>query len=293
VIVSMTGFGAATLSAGAVEATVSVRSLNHRYLELGVHLPRRFSGLEPELRRLVQARVQRGKLELAVQARGAAGDAQGVRAADAVIASFVSELRRVGAANGVPGPVSLGDIVRCPGAFEAAEAPPEPASDLGGRILELAESALDQLAAMRRAEGGNLAAGLAASLDAIQSAAARIAGVSEAGKAQRQKALAERVKELAAGLALDEGRLHQEVVRLVERSEVAEELERLASHVAQMREAMAGPASCGKRLDFLTQELMREANTIGSKAATAQLVHEVVGLKAEVERFREQVQNVE
>jgi uncharacterized protein (TIGR00255 family) len=115
----------------------------------------------------------------------------------------------------------------------------------------------------------------------------------EQSRAERVATLEGKLRELAAAATLDEGRLHQEVVRLVERSEIAEELARLRSHVAQCREAVADGGPSGRRLDFLAQELGREANTVGSKAASAALIHEVVALKGAIERLREQVQNVE
>ena len=130
--------------------------------------------------------------------------------------------------------------------------------------------------------GGVLAAG-----------ADRIESVAEATKAERVAALGGKVRETIAGLGLEDGRLYQELVRLVERSDVSEELARLKSHVAQCREALAKGGPSGRQLDFLAQELGREANTVGSKAASAAVIQEVVGLKGAIERFREQVQNVE
>jgi uncharacterized protein (TIGR00255 family) len=146
---------------------------------------------------------------------------------------------------------------------------------------------------MRRAEGERLAAELCRSLGTIEAAASRIANDAEAAKAVRQESLLARARSLVAELGLDEARLYPEVVRLVDRHDVSEELQRLLSHVAQAREATIAPGPAGKKLDFLAQELMREANTLGSKAASAGLVQEVVALKSEIERLREQVQNVE
>jgi uncharacterized protein (TIGR00255 family) len=146
---------------------------------------------------------------------------------------------------------------------------------------------------MRRAEGGHLEADLRRGLDAVEAAAARIETVSAAGQAERRAALLAKGRELCAELGLEDGRLYQEVVRLVDRHDVAEELQRLRSHVAQARELLGTDVPSGKRLDFLAQELAREANTLGSKAVSAAMVQEVVALKSEIERVREQVQNVE
>ena len=127
----------------------------------------------------------------------------------------------------------------------------------------------------------------------IDAGAGRVDTLTGEGKAARREALTEKIRGLCADMGLDDTRLYQEVARLVERHDIAEEVQRLRSHVAQARDAVAAGAACGKRLDFLAQEMAREVNTIGSKAATAAVVHEVVALKEEIERVREQVQNVE
>jgi uncharacterized protein (TIGR00255 family) len=153
--------------------------------------------------------------------------------------------------------------------------------------------ALDGLVAMRRSEGAHLRAVLGETLDALESGAARLESLSASEREARAAALLEKARGFVRDLGLEEARLYQEVVRLADRQDVAEELERLRGHVAQSREALAGAVPCGKRLDFLAQELAREVNTVGSKAASTAMAREVVSLKAEVERFREQVQNLE
>ena len=289
---SMTGFGGASVREDGFEASVQARSLNHRYLDLSVHVPRRLAALEPELRRLVQARLQRGKVELTVSARWEGAEPQEVRVAAGLVASLVGTLRGLKERHGLSGDVTPSDVARFPGALEASEVPSEP-NPPHERLLALAAEAVEALDRQRRAEGRNLEAALKASLDPIGAAAARLAELSETSKSARREALAERVREAVAGLGLDEARTYAEIVRAVERADVAEEIERLRSHVGLCGAALAGTEACGKRLDFLAQELMREANTIGSKAASAAVIQEVVALKTEIERFREQVQNVE
>jgi uncharacterized protein (TIGR00255 family) len=210
-----------------------------------------------------------------------------------LVAGLVEALRRLQADHGLSGEVALPDVARFPGILEVVESPA--ALDQGRRsdILELLARALDGLEAMRRAEGVHLEADLVGRLDAIEAAAERIAARMGDTRAARRDVLVARVRELCAELGLEEGRLYQEVARLVERSDVEEELQRLRSHLAQARGLLGGDAACGKRLDFLVQEMAREANTIGSKVGTAEVVHDVVTLKGEVERLREQVQNVE
>jgi uncharacterized protein (TIGR00255 family) len=288
----MTGFGAAALEQDGLRASVTLRSLNHRFLELAVHLPRRLAALEPELKALLQARLKRGRVELSLQATLARGAGERVAVADALAGELVRALRELQAQHRLEGGVRVSDLARFPGVLEVAEAAEAPAA-LRAPLLELVARALAGLEEMRRAEGEGLARDLEAGVAEAGAALQRLEALSEAGKAERRAALCQRLRELAGELGLDEGRLYQEVVRQVERADVSEELQRLRSHLGQFRELLASDEPAGKRLDFLSQELMREANTLGSKSPSAPLVLEVVALKDRIERLREQVQNVE
>ena len=290
---SMTGYASAPIEAEAVKGSVTIRSLNHRYLDVAVHLPRRLQALEPELRGALQGRVHRGKVEVSVRATLRDEKAEVIVAPRPVIAGIVRGLREIQAEHGLEGGVSVADVARFPGALEVLDGDTSVDEAAGREILASARQALQGLEAMRRAEGGHLEADLRRGLDAVESAAARIEALSAAGQAERCAALLSKGRELCAELGIEDGKLYQEVVRLVDRHDVAEELQRLRSHVAQARELLAAEAPCGKRLDFLAQELAREANTLGSKAVSASMVQEVVALKTEIERVREQVQNVE
>lgn len=290
---SMTGYGAAAAESDALRAAVTVRSLNHRFLEVAVNLPRRVAALELEVKGLVQARLTRGKVDLSLRALFPEASDVVVVPAQAVIAGAVKALRTARHDHALSGDVQVSDIARFPGAFEVVEGAEALDPERKRRVMELVASALDGLEAMRRAEGSRLATELEQRLDAIEAAALRVEALSAAGKAARRDALLSKGRELIGELGLEEARLYQEVVRLADRLDVSEEVQRLRSHVALARELMAGEEPQGKRLDFVTQELAREANTIGSKAAYAPLVQEVVMLKAEIEKLREQVQNIE
>jgi uncharacterized protein (TIGR00255 family) len=289
----MTGFASTPIESEAVKGTVTVRSLNHRYLDVSVHLPRRLQGLEPELRSLLQGRVHRGKVEVSVRAAIKDAKADVMVAPRPVIAGIVRGLREIQAEHGLEGGVSVADVARYPGALEVLEGDAALDEAATREVLGSVSEALQGLDGMRRAEGGHLESDLRRGLDAVEAAAARIESLSAAGQAERRAALLAKGRELLGELGVDDARLIQEVVRLVDRHDVAEELQRLRSHVAQARELLGSEAPCGKRLDFLAQELAREANTLGSKAVSAAMVQEVVALKSEVERVREQVQNVE
>jgi len=289
---SMTGYGSAARETERMQASVSARSLNHRYLDLTVHLARRLMPLEAEVKRLVQSRLQRGKVEVVVQATFRDDGGAVVVAARPLVAGLVRALKDAQAEHGLAGELQVGDVARFPGAFEVVETQ---TLDESRRceVLEVVAEALEGLVAMRRSEGAHLRSVLAQTLIVIEEAAARLESLSAREREARVASLLEKARSFVRDLGLEEGRLYQEVVRLADRQDVAEEIERLRGHVGQAREALDGEGPCGKRLDFLAQELAREANTLGSKSASAPMAREVVSLKAEVERFREQVQNLE
>jgi len=289
----MTGYGAASAETAAMRASVAIRSLNHRYLEISSSLSRRVASLEPEVKALVQSRVRRGKVEVVVRAAFVDGGGDVVAASPQVVAGLVRTLREIRSEHALAGEVAVADVARFPGALELVEAPGGPGEAARRGLLGLVAQALDGLESMRVAEGARLADELGQRISAIEAATCRIEALSDASRAARREALVEKARSLCAELGLDDARLYQEIVRLVDRNDVTEELVRLRSHLAQARALLGADEPSGKRLDFLAQELMREANTIGSKAASAPLVQEVVALKTDVERLREQVQNVE
>jgi uncharacterized protein (TIGR00255 family) len=289
----MTGYGTAALESEAVRATATAKSVNHRFLDLSVHLSRRLQSLEAEIKELVQKRVRRGRVEVVVQAAFASGEGEAVVASRPLVSSLVRALRDLQNEFGLDGGVSVSDLARFPGAIERIEGDTTLAEETRQRLLGLVATSLDGLLAMRQAEGGRLSEDLRKGVAAVEAGTDRIAALSESSREGQKKALREQVREAVGELGLDDARLYQEVVRAVERHDVSEELQRLRSHLAMARELFRADGPAGKRLDFLGQEMMREANTIGSKAADAALVQEVVNLKAEIERLREQVQNVE
>jgi len=291
---SMTGYGHAAVETEALRATVAVRSVNHRFLDLTVHLPRPLHLLEAEVKERVAAAVARGRVEVSIQAALPEAGTETVVASRPLVTSLVRTLRDMQSEYGLEGGVSVADLVRFPGAIERVEDAAGVPDEARAAIGKLVGQALDGLDGMRRAEGERLGRELQRLLEAIEGRAARIEARSGETREARQAALLERARELVGELGLEDARLYPEVVRAVERHDVAEEIQRLRSHSASARELLAADgAQAGKRLDFLAQELMREANTVGSKVQDAPAIREVVELKAEIERFREQVQNVE
>jgi uncharacterized protein (TIGR00255 family) len=291
----MTGFGRASFEVDGLPFDVEVRSVNHRYLDARVRVPRLLASYEGELRARVQARVARGKVDLTVSAPGSAALPQLSLDLDLARTYLraAAELRELGAESGG---LDAGTLLALPGVarFTEPEVAPE---ELGPALFVAADAALEALEAMRLAEGAALERDLLERVARVEAFAASLEGrASEVQRAARER-LRRRAEQLREETGvLDEGRLLQEVVIAADRLDVTEELVRLRSHVEQFRQ-IVGEAKLakpvGRRLDFLLQEFGREANTVGSKGADAPIAHEVVELKAEIEKLREQVQNVE
>ncbi len=295
-IKSMTGYGAASAAAGDDRWNIELRAVNHRHLDLKTRLPRELAALEPRLREVVSARIGRGHLDLTVSPADAVDASRTVRV-DLPYARRVHEaLTELRAALGLPDPVRLEHVLGFEGVVVATTREVDAAAT--GRALEAGlEVALGELDAMRRAEGARLEADLRARVAGLEGFTRRVRGevpgMLEAGRAR----LRERIATLTAGVDPEwqRERLEAEVALFADRSDVTEELTRLDAHLAAVRDLLdAGDAEpCGRKLEFLAIELNRELNTIGSKASSNTISRLVVDAKAEVERIREQVANIE
>jgi uncharacterized protein (TIGR00255 family) len=270
---SMTGFGAGRGSAGGEDVDVEIRSVNHKYAEVKARLPRELAALEQEIVRAVKERLARGGIDVSVR-RSTPGGAVVPRVDVSVAEAYARAFKEIQARLGLPGALSLSDVLSAEGVVRLEE-----------RAVDL-EAAGD---ALRRA----LARDLSTRLGSVEAAVARVAELSPQVVEHYRARLEERIAELTRGVPLDPARLVQEVALFADRTDVAEEITRLRSHVAQVRQLLASAEPAGRKLDFLVQEMHREVNTIGSKSQSAELASIVVGLKAEIERMREQVQNVE
>jgi uncharacterized protein (TIGR00255 family) len=288
---SMTGFGSGRGASNGEEIIVEVRSVNHKYCEVKVRLPRELSALEADLGRAVKERLARGGVEVAVRRAGPGGSMM-PRVDAALAEAYARAYAEVAARLGLRGQPSLSDIVGAEGVIrlDDREADLDDARLASGRALT---QALEALVAMRAREGEALRRDLEARLEVVEGLVARVEVLAPQAVEHHRARLAERVLELTRGVPLDPSRLAQEIALLAERTDVAEEVTRLRSHAAQARQLLGSGEPAGRKLDFLVQEMHREANTIGSKSQHAEISGVVVGLKAEIERMREQVQNVE
>jgi uncharacterized protein (TIGR00255 family) len=292
----MTGFGRASFEHGGVRFDVEVRTLNHRYLDVGVRLPRVLSFCEPEVRARVQARFARGKADVSVATPPGGAVVPNVEIDLAAAAQYLDAAERLNQRFGVAGGLDVATLLGLPGVARASERALEE-DPLRAACLQAVDRALAAADAMRTAEGATLERELRSRLARVGEIAVEIeARAGDVAGAVRDR-LRRRAKQLEGETGLlDEARLAQEIVLAADRLDITEEVVRLRSHGQQFEAILAesGPARpAGRRLDFLLQELGREANTIGAKGADAPVAHLVVELKSELERIREQVQNVE
>jgi uncharacterized protein (TIGR00255 family) len=296
VIQSMTGYGRAGFAVEAQRFQVEVRSVNHRHLDIQARLPRLLSPLEPDLRRRVQDRVQRGKVDVVVSLPVSGARPGELHIDREVAAAYLAAARALGDEHGIDGELPAARLLMLPGVARSVERElPEDA--LAPAVGAALEEALAELLAMRRSEGAALERELRERLQKVTALLEEV----EARSDSVQNAVRERLRKRTAQLQqetglLDEARLHQEVVLAADRLDVTEEIVRLRSHIEQFGAALSsaeGSGPLGRRLEFLLQEMVRETNTIGSKASDAPVAHHVVELKTQLERMREQVLNVE
>ena len=297
-IKSMTGFASLTRDDESATIGVTVRAVNHRFLDLQLRIPPAIGTLEPRLRALVQQRVSRGRVEVSVSIQQRRVPVLEVELNEPFLDALGAALERARVRGLVSGTLSPGDLLRFPQALSVREKADESdhaeeASSLGARVEEAVSAALDELDAMRIREGTYLRADLDGRRQQLAELYAGVALAAAEGLAMLQTRLEERVRELRADALADETTIAQEIAKFVGRSDITEEVVRFRGHLEHWQVLSDSAEPCGRKLDFLLQEMNREVNTTGSKAEGPAVTELIVALKAELEKMREQVQNVE
>ncbi|HET7217214.1 MAG TPA: YicC/YloC family endoribonuclease [Vicinamibacterales bacterium] len=292
----MTGFASLTRDDEVATITVTVKAVNHRFLDLQLRVPPSLAASESRIRSLAQSRIARGRLEISVslQQRRAAGI--DVELNEPFLDALKAALERARDRGYVDGQLAAADLLRFPQALtvrEKAEDPAADASPIVARVEDAIGAALDELDAMRVREGGYLRADLDARRARLGELFEQVARAADAGLARLQARLAERVRELRADVLADEATVAQEIAKFAGRSDITEEVVRFRGHLEHWQALTDSPEPCGRKLDFLLQEMNREVNTAGSKAEGPAVSEIIVALKADLEKMREQVQNVE
>jgi uncharacterized protein (TIGR00255 family) len=294
-IVSMTGFASILRDREDISVSVTVRAVNHRFLDLQVRMPPSLGPLESTLRGLVQKHVARGRIEVSVAVQDRRRQPVEVSLNQPLLRSIAASLSEARAEGLIAGELTPTDLLRLPDALTIRQFDGTQTADaaMTAIVEEGVTAALHDLDAMRRREGGFLQADLESRRVGLSGTITRLAGAAHEGQGALETRLARRVHELALEVAADPAALAQEIVKFAARSDISEEIVRFRAHLEHWAVLALGPEPCGRKLDFLLQEMNREINTIGSKAEGARVPELIVHAKAELEKMREQVQNVE
>ncbi|OLN33371.1 YicC/YloC family endoribonuclease [Desulfosporosinus metallidurans] len=289
---SMTGFGRGEASGNGYQFSVELKSVNHRFLEIVVRSPRNFVGFDGRIRKTIQEKFQRGRIEVFINVVETEGRKRLVKVDKELALSYDKSLRDLASAINTPYEADIYRLVALPEVL-AVEEPEIELDVLWGTCAEALMKASDGFEQMRRTEGEKLTIDLLQRLDLITEFLQTIAERAPLVVTEYQERLQERIQTLLGGVELDAARLTNEVVYFAERTSITEELVRFDSHLAQCRDALQSCEPVGRKLDFLVQELNREINTIGSKANDLGIGQMVVSVKSELEKVREQIQNLE
>ncbi len=290
----MTGYGRGECARNGFKLTVELSSVNRKQGEISVALPRDLEVLEAQIRDVVNRAISRGRITARVTLHSADGrDSGHVRLNAPLARAYVRELKHLAHELKLTGPITLDLLARAPGVFETGEESAD-AEDFWPAVETALEQGLAALLKMREREGAHLARDLSKRIGIMRKSAAIVQKRAPEVQKRYREQLLQRIKNAGvAAPADDDERLLKEIVYFADRSDISEELTRLQSHFEQFDDCLASKEPVGRTLDFLAQEMNREINTIGSKANDSQIAHAVVTLKAELEKFREQAQNVE
>jgi len=290
----MTGYGRAAVEGETFAVAVEARSLNHRYLDISLKLPRPFLPLESEARSLIQGQIQRGRLDVSVSLAPVASRRLGQVKVDTALArEYLERANALADELKIAGSPELMWLLERPGVLVAGEAEPVAPEDGWPLLSRALAQALEKLVAQREAEGQILLKELLAIHEHLRVLVERMAARVPAALARREASLRERLKTLLGEVTLDEGRLAMEAAVWADKTDISEELVRLRAHLEQSAALLAGGGSIGRMLDFLAQEMNREVNTLASKVDDLELSQAAIAAKGILEKIREQIQNLE
>jgi uncharacterized protein (TIGR00255 family) len=291
---SMTGYGRAEAILDGQKYTVEIKSLNHRFLEISLRLPASLSALEMEIKKKIGEPLLRGKIDVSIRrdVQSSAENGQYLALNLPLAQNYFNLLMQLKQSLNLQDDIRLEMIAGQKDVFQMAELPQDD-SALWQGLATVLEEALAGMMEMRRREGEILSRDLSARLDLMAQLLSRIEAKAPQVVLEYQKRLTDRVRELTSGLVVDEGRLSQEVAFFAEKSDITEEIVRLRSHLGQFLEMLDSEEAIGRKVDFLIQEMGREVNTIGAKSSDADISKQVIEIKSELAKLREQVQNLE
>lgn len=289
---SMTGYGRGIKSTSAYSITIDIKSINHRYLEMYLKLPRSYSFLDDKLRRIITTKLSRGKIEITATIEKFINEEVTVKLNRPLLISYFKAIGELNTDFNVNGGPDLSTILNLPDVMQIVQ-PSEDQEQLEALAEEVLGEAIENLIKMRRLEGGSLAQNLQEKLDVLDKFRVQLTELSSKAVTEYHARLIRRIQELTEGIDIDPNRLAVEVALFADKSDITEELVRIESHLKQIYKTLELNEPIGRKLDFIVQELNREINTIGSKGNDLQISQIVIQFKSELEKIREQIQNIE
>ena len=290
-IKSMTGYGKSNMSKNLREYQVEIKSVNHRYLDISVKMPRSLSYLEEEIKKAVSAKLTRGKVDVFITFNNSSLEGRDIKINTEIARMYVKELRDLAESEGIVADIPVTEISKLPDVLTIQNNQDD--ETIKSELLEVTNKAIENLVEMRKVEGEKIAQDLLVRIQDIEEKVKKISSLSTGLIEEYVVKLNTRIKELLQDQEIDEARLAQEVVIYADKCSIEEEVTRLNSHIYQFRELLQTNEAVGKKIDFMIQEMNRETNTIGSKANNLEITNEVINMKTQIENIREQVQNIE
>jgi len=291
-IKSMTGYGGAKGASDKLEISIEIKSVNNRYLDINIKLPRVFNSIEEALKTTVQGAISRGKVDVYVSIDSSNADEIEIKINRPLVEAYVTALRTIAWENELSSDIRVADLTRFPDILQAEKRELD-AEKLGIDVNSILEAALSDFNEMRKREGEKLGRDISARLDEIEKLTTLAEDLSPKSVEEYRKKLETRMNEVLQASNIDEARILTEAAVFADRVAINEETVRLRSHISQLRELINGTEPVGRKIDFLVQEFNREANTIGSKGNDTEMAKIIVELKSEIEKIREQAQNIE
>lgn len=292
VLRSMTGYGRAQNILNGRDILVEIRSVNHRYYEYSSRIPRAYAYLDEKLKSLLKSSVSRGKIEISLTINNIEGRDTVIAVNKSIAEGYVNALREVGAELALTDDISLSNLIRIPDIFSVQKAPDDE-EQIWEDVRQTASEALERFVKMREAEGERLRADVIGKTEAILADVAKVEELSPKTVEAYRNRLSQKLSEVLENKNIDEQRILTEAAVFAEKIAVDEETVRLRSHISQLGAMLESHEAVGRKLDFIVQEMNREVNTIGSKAQDLDITKLVVNMKAEIEKIREQIQNIE
>ena len=290
-IKSMTGYGKGNISENLRNYQVEIKSVNHRYLDISVKMPRVLSYLEEDVKKVISSKVKRGKIDVFITFENSSTEGKEIKINNEIAKMYINQLKQLAEEENILANIEVTEISKYPDVLSVQNTQDD--EQIKKELIEATTIATDKLVQMRQVEGSKMAEDLLKRIEKINQKIEKISGLSTGLIEEYVVKLENRIKEILKNQEIDESRLAQEVVIYADKCSIEEEVTRLKSHISQFKELINSDDAVGKKLDFIIQEMNRETNTLGSKANNLEITNGVIDIKTEIENIREQVQNIE